>query len=250
VRVDLPSTVDAALRAVLRLDEEVVIPPDALLGVIAGWPDAWTQRDARASAYLRAFLHFVCAYPAPSVIGALREHLIADETLQALFTAGPLKWRQCCELYRALTFVHDQKIDRAILRALREEHLLHGRATWAAAFGVPLPASRRWAATAPRSRVAFFLLARVQKAGGRLDKLTLEELLILAQPTALDPQQSSVKLLSHDAHYCPGEKMRCSWHTDPAAHWLTPFAYFVHSCIHFAQVLTRAIGASHPRIGT
>lgn len=226
----------AALEDVVRLDGEAVVSSHQLFAAVAGWPLA--PLGAAEAAFLGALVALV-ARPRAHVFAALRAFLAPGDTLRALFSAGSLKWRQAKEVYLAACLAAEVgagRVDAAALRELRRPERLHPRAAWAAAFGAALPTPTEWGQPAPRD--AFGLLERVQAARGALGGLSLQELLILSQPSSLDPAQSCTKLLFRDATQCPCAKLLNSWHTDARAGWVTPFSFFAHHCVHFAEVLT------------
>lgn len=202
----------AALDEVARLDGTAVVSAHVLFAAVTGWP--LPELPAAEVAFLRAFVALV-RRPTAELFAALREFLAPGDTLRALFTAGSLKWRQAKEVYLAASFVADPRVDVEALRRLRRADRLHPRAEWAAAFGARLPTPTDWAM--PPARDAFGLLERVQRAQGALGALSLQELLILSQPSSLDPAKTCTKLLSRDATNCPCTKLMNMWQTDPRA---------------------------------
>ena len=148
--------------------------------------------------------------PKAALHAALRSYLAPDGRYDGLMQ-GPATsdviWLRVKLLIAAKDLLDDSKIDRAQLTEIAtSEHRTFARDEWAAAFGVSLtPLRSAWPVESVSEQAA--LKARVRNADGRLDCLSLVELLVLLKPS---------RVLG----------------------WQTPFAFFVQSSSHHAMAWT------------
>ena len=146
----------------------------------------------------------------PAVLHAALRRLLAPAGTLASLEAGPAARSRACWLrvktvVAAKAFVDDDAIQRDGLARLADEEKVVPRAEWASVFGVQLGRHKGWRAEAsdvPRLR------ERVEANGGRLDGLTLVEVLSLLAP-------------------------------DVARVWHTPLAFFAQAQCHHAEVRPR-----------
>ena len=181
---------------------------DVLLYAILGWPPKM-GRPLRppVAAYVHAAIALL-QLPADTLHRALRRHLAPDGTLASLL-AGPAAasdacWLRAKTLVGAKALMDDARVVRAGLRQLAKEDCVCTRAEWARCFG---HASMKKARTTWGVHVssATELRARVNAAGGRLEKLSVAELLSLLRPTVVPIWHTPLGFFSCAASLHPAE---------------------------------------------
>ena len=209
-RADGLPELQPTLVALEALARRVAYRGAVALMVVGGWvtPESSGLRAEEAQ-LLTAFHHAVSGFEAAQLHAALRLQLAPRGQYTDLLSAeSKARWALAKELYVAKLFHDDERIRRDVLLLLRDKLMLYSREEWADAFGMPFwETFAEHARFGARAHPCASLLERVERAGGSVSSLTLEELITLAKPSM-------------------------------AEGWASPFAWFVSSTTHAAEALT------------
>ena len=185
-----------------------VVHPHMLVDALVGWLDLSSLPTAEQR-MLKLLINTVKSHSRPALFTAIRRYLAPRGTVQCLANVTPGDWAICKELYNAKLFF-ERKVARSTLEELvRDPKKVPSRADWESAFGRPLPRPTRWRAFGHQGGSLAPIRARVDAAGGKLDGLSVREVLTLALPMPTTGEGYG-----------------------------SPMSWFVQNHVHFAEALT------------
>lgn len=179
-----------------------------VVDALVGWMDLSKQTAATAT-LLRHFVQTVLTFDAPVLHEAIRRQLAPGGTLAELSRVQQVTWAVAKECYVAQLFLA-RRVKKADLETLfKVPDVAPARADVEAAFGLTLPRPTRFRKRGGIGGPAE-LRSRVESGSGRLEDLTVRELLTLANP---------VQTLGEG--------------------WGSGLSWLIQNQVHFAELLTR-----------